>query len=43
VLADLDSDGRTDIVTGEMTAGGWSFPSPVAEANEAEDRSAATT
>jgi hypothetical protein len=26
VLADLDGDARTDIVTGEMTAGGWSFP-----------------
>ena len=26
VLADLDADGRIDIVTGEMTAGGWSFP-----------------
>jgi hypothetical protein len=26
VLADLNRDGRTDIVTGEMTAGGWSFP-----------------
>ena len=25
-LADLDGDGRTDIVVGEMTAGGWSFP-----------------
>ena len=26
VLADLDRDGRTDIIIGEMTAGGWSFP-----------------
>ena len=26
VLADLDGDKRTDIVVGEMTAGGWSFP-----------------
>ena len=26
VLADLDGDRRTDIVIGEMTAGGWSFP-----------------
>jgi len=26
VLADLDRDGRMDVITGEMTAGGWSFP-----------------
>ena len=26
VLADLDNNGRIDIITGEMTAGGWSFP-----------------
>jgi hypothetical protein len=26
VLADLDRDGRPDVVAGEMTAGGWSFP-----------------
>jgi hypothetical protein len=26
VLADIDGNGKTDIVTGEMTAGGWSFP-----------------
>jgi hypothetical protein len=26
VLADLDANGRTDIIAGEMTAGGWSFP-----------------
>ncbi|HVC92803.1 MAG TPA: hypothetical protein VND64_03885 [Pirellulales bacterium] len=26
VLADLDGDSLTDIVIGEMTAGGWSFP-----------------
>jgi hypothetical protein len=26
VLADLDRDGRTDIIAGEMTAGGWDFP-----------------
>jgi hypothetical protein len=26
VLADLDGNGKIDIVTGEMTAGGWSFP-----------------
>lgn len=26
VAADLDADGRTDIVVGEMTCGGWSFP-----------------
>lgn len=26
VLADLDRDGRLDIIAGEMTAGGWSFP-----------------
>jgi len=25
-LADLDGDGRKDIITGEMTAGGWDFP-----------------
>lgn len=25
-LADLDGDGRKDIIAGEMTAGGWSFP-----------------
>jgi hypothetical protein len=25
-LADLDGDGRQDIITGEMTAGGWDFP-----------------
>lgn len=26
VLTDLDRDGRADVVVGEMTAGGWSFP-----------------
>jgi hypothetical protein len=26
VLADLDANGRIDVLTGEMTAGGWSFP-----------------
>jgi hypothetical protein len=26
VLADVDNDGRLDIIVGEMTAGGWSFP-----------------
>ncbi len=26
VLTDLDRDGRPDVVVGEMTAGGWSFP-----------------
>jgi hypothetical protein len=26
VAADLDADGRADIVVGEMTCGGWSFP-----------------
>lgn len=26
VLADLDGDRHTDIIVGEMTAGGWSFP-----------------
>lgn len=26
VLADLDGDRRLDVVVGEMTAGGWSFP-----------------
>lgn len=26
VLTDVDRDGRVDIVAGEMTAGGWSFP-----------------
>lgn len=26
VLADVDGDRQTDIIVGEMTAGGWSFP-----------------
>lgn len=26
VLADLDGDRQTDMIVGEMTAGGWSFP-----------------
>src|SRR5690349_5627551 len=26
VLADVDGDGRTDVIVGEMTAGGWDFP-----------------
>ena len=26
VLADVDNDGSLDIIVGEMTAGGWSFP-----------------
>ncbi len=26
MLADIDDDGRPDILVGEMTAGGWSFP-----------------
>ncbi|HEX5498006.1 MAG TPA: VCBS repeat-containing protein, partial [Thermomicrobiales bacterium] len=26
VATDLDGDGKTDLVVGEMTAGGWSFP-----------------
>jgi hypothetical protein len=26
VLADLNRDGRLDIIAGEMTAGGWNFP-----------------
>jgi hypothetical protein len=26
VVADLDADGRDEIVVGEMTCGGWSFP-----------------
>lgn len=26
ILTDLDGDGRTDIIVGEMTAGGWRFP-----------------
>jgi hypothetical protein len=26
VLADVNRDGRRDVITGEMTAGGWSFP-----------------
>jgi hypothetical protein len=26
LLADLDGDDRTDLVVGEMTAGGWDFP-----------------
>ncbi len=26
VVTDLDGDGRADIIVGEMTAGGWSFP-----------------
>jgi hypothetical protein len=25
-LVDLDGDSRMDIITGEMTAGGWDFP-----------------
>jgi hypothetical protein len=26
IVADLDADGRRDVIAGEMTAGGWSFP-----------------
>ena len=26
VLADVNADGRLDVLAGEMTAGGWSFP-----------------
>jgi hypothetical protein len=26
VLADINADGRLDVLVGEMTAGGWSFP-----------------
>jgi hypothetical protein len=26
VLTDVNRDGRVDVITGEMTAGGWSFP-----------------
>ena len=26
VVADVDRDGRTDVIVGEMTAGGWDFP-----------------
>jgi hypothetical protein len=25
-VADVDGDGRTDVIVGEMTAGGWDFP-----------------
>jgi hypothetical protein len=25
-VADVDGDGRTDVIAGEMTAGGWEFP-----------------